>query len=181
MFRPARNLAAMAVVTISLFGATEARAADCPHSHAAAAAHANRADVMHATVCLINGVRRAHGLPSLRLNARLSRAARGHSRDMVRRRYFAHYTPEGLSPAHRVRGTGYLSGHRSWLVGETLAWWHAPATPAAIVKGWMHSPPHREILLHGAYRDVGIGVALGIPRPVGDRGATYTADFGVRW
>jgi uncharacterized protein YkwD len=180
MFRPTRSLAAIALLTIALLGATDARAADCPHAHAAAA-DASRTGVTHATLCLINGVRRAHGLATLRLNAQLSRAARGHSRDMVRRRYFAHNTPEGLSPAHRVRGTGYLAGNRRWLVGETLAWWRGSATPATIVRGWMHSPPHRHVLLEPSFRDIGIGVVLGTPRPPGRGGATYSADFGARF
>jgi uncharacterized protein YkwD len=180
MFHPTRNLVATALVAISLLGATDARAANCPHAHAAAA-NAGRPAVTDATLCLINGVRRAHGLAALRLDARLSRAARGHSRDMVRRRYFAHNTPEGLSPAQRVRRTGYLSGVRRWLVGETLAWWSGRATPATIVRGWMHSPPHREELLQPSFREVGIGVVLGVPRPPGRGGATYTADFGATW
>ena len=181
MFRPTRHLAAVvALFTISLLGATDAHAAHCAHAHAAAA-HAARADVTHATVCMINVVRRAHRLAPLRLNADLSSAARGHSRDMVRRRYFAHNSPEGLSPAHRVRATGYLSGHRRWLVGETLAWWRGPATPASVVRGWIHSPPHRHVLLDSSLRDVGIGIVLGVPRPPGRGGATYTADFGATW
>jgi uncharacterized protein YkwD len=141
----------------------------------------SRDEGARATLCLINSVRRAHGLSTLRLNRRLSSAARGHSRDMVRRRYFAHDTPEGLSPAHRVRATGYLAGHRRWLVGETLAWWRGSATPATIVTAWMHSPPHREVLLGASYRDVGLGVVLGLPGPRGHDGATYTADFGAKW
>ena len=184
MSRYRRTPALIALVTIALFGATvggaEARGADCAHAHAAAA-DVSRADVTHATVCLINSVRQAHGRAPLRLNAELSSAARGHSRDMVRRRYFAHNTPEGLSPAHRVARTGYLSGGRRWRVGETLAWWRGPATPAAIVRGWMHSPPHRHVLLEQSFRDVGIGMVLGVPEPPGRGGATYTADFGARW
>jgi uncharacterized protein YkwD len=180
MLRTTRNLAVVGLVAIAFAGDTNARAADCAHAHAAASA-ATRADVTRATVCLINGVRRAHRRGPLRLNAELSSAARGHSRDMVRRRYFAHSTPEGMSPALRVRGSGYLAGARRWLVGETLAWWRGQATPAQIVVAWMHSPPHREVLLHKGFRDVGIGVVLGTPRPAGRGGATYTADFGATW
>ncbi|HEX6652566.1 MAG TPA: CAP domain-containing protein [Thermoleophilaceae bacterium] len=183
MFRNGRRLAILAIAASALLGTTTtagAHAAVCEHAHAAAA-DTSPGDRAQATVCLINSIRRAHGLATLTLNARLSSAARGHSRDMVRRRYFAHYTPEGLSPAHRVRGAGYLAGHRNWLVGETLAWWRGSATPATIVTGWMHSPPHREVLLHPSFRDVGIGIVLGVPPPGGRNGATYTADFGARW
>ena len=183
MFRKRPYVVVLAIAATLPLGATsgaQAREAACAHAHAAAA-DTSRDERTRATLCLINSVRRAHGLSTLRLNPRLSSAARGHSRDMVRRRYFAHYTPEGLSPAHRVRGTGYLAGHRRWLVGETLAWWRGSATPATIVTAWMHSPPHRHVLLEPSFRDVGIGVVLGTPRPPGRGGATYTADFGVKW
>jgi uncharacterized protein YkwD len=43
----------------------------------------------------------------------------------------------------------------------------------------MESPGHRENILRGAYRDVGIGVVVGVPGSKG-LGATYTLDFGVR-
>lgn len=138
-------------------------------------------DFAHATMRLLNAVREAHGLSSLRPNAKLTEAARGHSRDMVRRRYFSHLTPEGLSFSDRIRSTGYLRTNRRWLVGETLAWgWRRRAAPARIVRAWLNSPPHREVMLNPAYRDVGIGVVTGVPRALPRGGATYTADFGVK-
>ena len=52
----------------------------------------------------------------------------------------------------------------SWAAGEALAWGSGrQATPRGIVYAWMHSPPHRAVLLGRKYRDVGIGVALGSP------------------
>jgi uncharacterized protein YkwD len=133
------------------------------------------------TLCLINVQRHSHGLPAVRLDPRLSQAARAHSRDMVRRRYFSHTTPEGLSFADRIRGTGYLRASRQWFVGENLAWgWRGRDSARRIVRAWMHSPPHREVMLNPAYREVGIGIVSGVPRPLPPGGATYTADFGVR-
>jgi uncharacterized protein YkwD len=43
----------------------------------------------------------------------------------------------------------------------------------------MRSPEHRKILLRPYYREVGVGVALGGPRPQAATEATFTADFGV--
>jgi uncharacterized protein YkwD len=144
-------------------------------------AQASRDEFTQATVHLINAVRDAHGLPAVRLNAQLSTAARRHSKDMVRRHYFSHVTPEGFTFADRIRRTGYLRTNRHWLVGETLAWgWRRRAAPARIVTAWMHSPPHREVILNPTYRDVGIGVVTGVPEPLPRGGATYTADFGVK-
>jgi uncharacterized protein YkwD len=147
----------------------------------AAQAQPSRADVAGTTLTLINAVRHHHGLHALRLNAKLSSAARAHSRDMVRRRYFSHDSPEGLTPVERIRGSGYLRTKGRWMVGETLAWgWRRRSSPARIVAAWLRSPPHRRVMLTPSFRDVGIGVAQGVPRPLPRGGATYTADFGVK-
>jgi uncharacterized protein YkwD len=134
---------------------------------------------VHATVCLINRARAQHGLSSLHSTGSLERAAAAHSRDMVRRDFFSHESPGGSTPQQRIDRTGYLSGARSWAIGETIAWGTGGfATPASIVRDWLHSPGHRAILLDGRFRDLGIGIAIGAPTASG--GATFTGDFGER-
>ncbi|MGN6190064.1 MAG: CAP domain-containing protein [Conexibacter sp.] len=156
-----------------------------PHHRAVGACNASHAVVRaaeirrsrDATLCLLNRVRARYGLPPLRLNAKLSRAARGHSRDMVRHRYFAHESRDGRSPFARMRATHYLPSRGSWWLGENIGWGSGSlAEPAAMVRAWMHSPPHRANILSRHFRDIGIGIAVGAP--VGGRGATYTTDFG---
>ncbi len=46
----------------------------------------------------------------------------------------------------------------------------------------MHSPPHREVILTGEFRDVGVGVSPAVPPVLGHgaRGATYAVEFAVR-
>jgi uncharacterized protein YkwD len=130
-----------------------------------------------ATLCLLNRVRSQHGLHPLRLNRKLSRAARRHSRDMVRRRYFAHASLDGRSPFARMRATRYVPRGASWTLGENIGWGSGSlGEPAALVRAWMRSPGHRANILSRRFRDIGIGIALGAP--VGGRGATYTTDFG---
>jgi uncharacterized protein YkwD len=132
--------------------------------------------VVRSTLCLLNAERRRHGLRSLRLNQRLSRAARRHSEDMARHRYFDHNSRNGSSFVDRIRRTGYLNGARRWKVAENIAWgtnWLA--SPRAIMKAWMNSPGHRANILEGGYREIGIGVATG-----SGRRAIYTTDFGTR-
>ena len=130
-----------------------------------------------ATLCLLNRVRARHGLPPLRLDPKLSRAARRHSRDMVRHRYFSHASRNGRSPFDRMRATHYVPRHASWWLGENIAWGSGSlAEPIAMVRAWMHSPPHRANILSRHFRDIGIGIAPGAP--VGGSGATYTTDFG---
>jgi uncharacterized protein YkwD len=134
-----------------------------------------------ATVCLLNRKRIARGMPRLRINPRLSRAARRHTRDMVRRRYFDHTSPRGVDMVDRIRSTGYLSGPFSWSVAENIAWGSSRrGSPISIVRAWMHSSGHRHNILNPAYRELGIGVVASAPSRVGGPSATYTTTFGVR-
>ncbi|MBS1869096.1 MAG: CAP domain-containing protein [Actinobacteria bacterium] len=148
----------------------------CSASHAPVRAATIRRS-RDATLCLLNRVRAQHGLPPLRLDARLSHAAGQHSREMVRRRYFGHDSANGRSPFDRMRATHYVPRNASWSLGENIGWGSgAFAEPIAMVRAWMHSPPHRANILSRTFRDIGIGIAPGAP--LGGRGATYTTDFG---
>jgi len=175
-------LAAMPLLAVPAAGAREHGRP--PHG-AVGACSASHAPVRAATIvrsrdamlCLLNRVRAQHGLPPLRLNVRLSHAAGQHSREMVRRRYFGHDSANGRSPFDRMRATHYVPRDASWSLGENIGWGSgAFAEPIAMVRAWMHSPPHRANILSRTFRDVGIGIAPGAP--VGGRGATYTTDFG---
>ena len=126
----------------------------------------------------LNAVRAEHGVPPLRTDRRLARAARAHSADMVARHYFAHESQGGERPCKRIARTGWLHGRWHWWVGENLAWGTKHrGRPPAIVAAWLASPPHRRVMLSSRYRAVGIGVARGTPWS--SRGWTYTADFGA--
>jgi uncharacterized protein YkwD len=144
--------------------------------------------VRHATLCMIDRVRVMHGLHRLRDNRRLRVAARRHSRDMVARHYFDHVTPTGVTMVTRILRTHYTRASAPWTLGENLAWGtQRLATPAEIVRAWMHSPAHRENILFRGFREIGIGIARSVPSHRGpvatsaaDAGATYTTDFGAR-
>jgi uncharacterized protein YkwD len=139
-------------------------------------AEATAARAARATICLVNRTRHSHGLPAVRSNAKLRRAAKAHSEDMIARGYFAHDSPDGASVMDRVKATGYFDGATVWKVGETIAGGTGSlATPRAVVRAWLHSPGHREILLDGDFAEIGLGVG-------GDAAssAMYTADFGRR-
>lgn len=134
-----------------------------------------------AAVCLINKRRSARGMARLRVNRRLSRAAAWHTRDMVRRSYFAHVSKRGRDVVDRLRNTHYLGGRFSWAVGENLAWGSGVlGTPRQIVRAWMDSPGHRRNMLDPRYREIGIGVVARGPVRTELPAATYTTTFGVR-
>ena len=130
--------------------------------------------------CLLNAERRARGLGSLRSDDRLRNAALGHSRDMVVKRYFAHRSQSGSSPAARIRAAGWIPRQGRWIVGENIAWGSGSlAAPSKIVRAWMASPGHRANILRRSFREFGVGVALGVPSGSGS-GATFNTAFGGR-
>jgi uncharacterized protein YkwD len=174
-YRPAVALAA--ALSLSLAAAPAASAA-CANAGASAETTTERV-LVRATLCVLNAQRARHDLSALRLNRKLSTAARRHSRAMVRERFFSHDSPSGASFVERIRATGYLTGASSWSVGENIAYGSGSrSTPRSIGRAWMNSPGHRANILSESFRQVGIGIASGTP--VGSGGATYTTDFGRR-
>jgi uncharacterized protein YkwD len=140
-------------------------------------AHAARA--RHATLCLVNHQRTRRGLRRLHTQGSLNNAAGKYARLMVAERFFDHVSPGGSTMAQRIERTSYLRHTRAWSLGENLAWGSGgSATPAQIVNAWMHSPGHRRNILDGSFREIGIGIALGVPN--GASGATYVNEFGGR-
>jgi uncharacterized protein YkwD len=166
-------------LAVLLFVVPSASAAGACSSANATAAKASKRALVRATLCVLNAERARHRLRPLRLNHKLSTAAQRHSRAMARRKFFSHTSPSGASFVDRIRSTGYLSGARSWTVGENIAYGSGGrSTPRSIGSAWMNSPPHRANILSGSFRSIGIGVASGTP--VGGGGGTYTTDFGRR-
>jgi uncharacterized protein YkwD len=174
--------AAAYLVSWTALGTATANASCARASAAPTGATAARFSARIAIRCLVNVQRRRHGLPPVLSSRRLRHAAEGLAGDMVRRKFFSHVTPGGSTVSSRVRRTGYLAGARNWSLGETLAWGEAnDATAAALVDSLMHSPPHRAIILDRKFREIGVGIAFGVPQPGAHAaGATVALDFGRR-
>ena len=176
-------LAACAVVVLpgaTAEAAKRKRGGECANTNTLPAP-GNLAEIRAAVLCLHNSERAAHGLPPLRENPKLRRAAQGHSDDMVASGYFAHESLSGADMADRILRTGYAR-NQGWSLGENIAWGTGSlGTAAEIQRAWMESPGHRANVLRRQFREIGIGVAVGAPVDAGGiDGATYTADFGVR-
>ena len=124
-----------------------------------------------AVVRLLNAARAEHGLPRLHAARRLSRAADGHTRDMLRRDFFDHASSDGTSWERRVRRYANASA-----VGETLASLSVRRGGAGrIVRMWMRSAPHRATILSGSFRRIGVARRWGSLGSAGK--AVVTADF----
>ena len=109
---PRLALALAMALTLALMAAPASQAA-CSSASASVKTAGKRA-LVHATLCVLNVERRKRGLRPLRLNRKLSRAARGHSSAMAARHFFSHDSLGGGSFVDRIRRTGYLRGARSW-------------------------------------------------------------------
>jgi uncharacterized protein YkwD len=124
-----------------------------------------RPDLEQQMLDLVNQERQANGLNPLAPDPELTEVARRHSADMFARGYFAHDTPEGLSPFDRMRAANV----RFTTAGENLAL--APTLPIAHT-GLMNSPGHRANILRREFGRVGIGVMDG-----GMRGLMVSQEF----
>ena len=124
-----------------------------------------RPDLEKRMLDLVNQERQAAGLQPLAPDPELTEVARRHSADMFARGYFAHDTPEGLSPFDRMRAANV----RFVTAGENLAL--APTIPVAHT-GLMNSPGHRANILRPQFGRVGIGVMDG-----GMRGLMVSQEF----
>jgi uncharacterized protein YkwD len=152
---------------------------DCPDADLEPNA-SNLGRVRAAILCLHNQIRASHHLPLLKENSRLIKAAVAHSSTMVNDGYFDHTDPDGDTFVDRILGSGYVKRNAAWTLGENLAWGTGDlSTPQGVMNSWMASPGHKANILKRAYREVGIGIRLGVPSDDGV-GATYTADFGVK-
>lgn len=123
------------------------------------------------TLRLHNRVRKSRGMRSLCVHPALTRAARSHSADMIRKDRLWHG-----NVGRRLKGFGY-----DWRTySENIAWGSGSrGSPERIFKSWMKSRGHRSNILNRRFREVGVGVDTGTFK--GQKGVSvYTVDFGTR-
>ena len=142
----------------------------------------NAADLAQRIHKLVNAERMKRKLTALAWDGKLARIATDHSRDMVRRNYVSHNTPEGHGFAHRYREGGYTCRITVGLIihtgAENIALgrryntmrtingvayydWNSPQDIARqTVDGWMRSTGHRANILGPQWKHQGIGVEI---------------------
>jgi uncharacterized protein YkwD len=131
---------------------------------------------------LINKEREREGLASLQWDDALADIARKHSRDMAKRNYFDHVSPDGLDMMRRYSQDGYACSVRvdnTFYTGaENIAlnhlydsvttvngvayydWNSLEKIAETTVQGWMKSPGHRQNILMPHWRREGIGIVV---------------------
>jgi uncharacterized protein YkwD len=187
---PARHLISAAVAVALLLAPAAAEANKTTAKAAAAPIECANTDLMPtgdnvdqvraAVLCLHNQIRQQRNLPLLKDNAKLRKAALGHSAEMVDEGYFDHTAPDGTTFVDRILAAGYVKRNADWTLGENLAWGTGDlSTPAGVMQAWMNSPGHRANVLKRSYRELGIGIRVGTPNDAGV-GATFSAEFGAK-
>jgi uncharacterized protein YkwD/nucleoid-associated protein YgaU len=117
---------------------------------------ANIVTVQQQMIEEVNARRDQNGLSALLADADLARIALAHAQDMVKRGYFAHVTPDGVSLRNRFEQQGLEA---DW-VGENIQRNTKPQaqTAAEAIYWFMNSAPHRANILHKRFNRLGVGV-----------------------
>ena len=104
---------------------------------------------------LTNEFRKQNGLNELKVNPLLNEIAKEKASDMLNKKYFAHNSPEGLTPWYWFIKNNYNYKY----AGENLAIDFIDSSQ--VVNAWLNSPSHRANLLNQNYEEVGIAVVSG--------------------
>lgn len=117
-----------------------------------------------------NSERQKVNEPTLKINPLLEEAARLKAEDMAKKEYFAHTSPEGISPWFWLKKVGYNYSR----AGENLAVHFVDSQD--VVNAWMKSPSHKANILNENYTEIGIATAKGIYK--GSEGIFVVQFFG---
>lgn len=108
-------------------------------------------------VDLANQDRTQNGvIAPLVINNLLTQAAQLKAEHMAENGYFAHNSPDGLTPWYWIRQAGYRFTH----AGENLAVKFSDSE--AVNSAWMNSASHRANILNGNFSEIGVALSQGI-------------------
>jgi len=117
---------------------------------------------------LTNEERAKNDVPPLVPNELLARAAQLKAEDMAAKGYFAHTSPEGITPWYWFNQVGYKYTY----AGENLAVNFFESEDLS--RAWMNSPTHRANIVKKEFTEIGIGVANGVYQ---GRNTVFVAEF----
>ena len=104
---------------------------------------------------LTNESRLAQNEPPLVRNPKLDKAAELKGNDMAMKQYFAHNSPEGVTPWHWFK----MAGYNFLYAGENLAINFTDSSE--VQEAWLLSPTHRANIMNVEFREVGIATVKG--------------------
>jgi uncharacterized protein YkwD len=112
----------------------------------------------------VNAFRQAHGVGKVHLSHSLEHSASSYSRYMMRSGYFGHQSRIHASRSYRTLGE-IIELQRGMRAGVGQAF-----------RAWVHSPPHRSVMLMSQFKFAGAGLVHG--RFQGHRSTIWTMHFG---
>ena len=116
---------------------------------------------------LVNLERSQNDLHPVVMNAELTAIAESYAQRMIEAKFFGHRDPvSGDGPAERAVAARYAF----IVIGENLA--AGQESAAEVMKAWMESESHADIILDPMWREVGIAVA-----PGGEHGVYWVQEF----
>jgi uncharacterized protein YkwD len=99
----------------------------------------------------VNNARTQNGLPALVLNTSLDESAQAKCSDMVTKNYWAHNSPDGLTPWDFIgKYTTYTHA------GENLE--YGSPTSQGVVTAWLNSPEHKANIMDSGFIQEGFGI-----------------------
>lgn len=117
---------------------------------------------------LVNLERAERDLQPLLVNPVLSKIAENYACRLIEGGFFGHEDPlNGYGALERAATAKYMF----YAIGENLA--AGPQTSAEVMKAWMDSPPHRDLILDPSWREIGIAVRNG-----GEYSIYWVQEFG---
>jgi uncharacterized protein YkwD len=114
----------------------------------------------------VNAYRAAHGVRKVHFSRSLSRSASSYSHYMMRSGYFGHASRIHASRRFRTLGE-IIEIHRGLRAGVRTAF-----------QAWVHSPPHRSVMLMSQFKFAGAGFVSGSFN--GHKDTIWTMHFGRR-
>jgi uncharacterized protein YkwD len=100
----------------------------------------------------VNAARAKAGCGPLRLNGKLTAAAKSHARAMAEQNFFGHAGKDGTRFSSRIKRQGY--SYRT--AAENIA--AGQKSAGQVVKSWLESSGHRRNMLDCRMQDTGIAV-----------------------
>lgn len=119
-------------------------------------------------VDLTNADRIKNNKPVLTISPVLENAAQMKANDMVTKNYFAHTSPDGLTPWHWFKKAGYSFSY----AGENLAVGFSESEQ--VNNGWLNSPTHKANIIDEHFTEIGIATMNGTRK---GKDATYVVQM----
>ncbi|MBP6856456.1 MAG: hypothetical protein KBC42_01485 [Candidatus Pacebacteria bacterium] len=107
-------------------------------------------------VDLTNDTRVSENKTPLIVNPQLEFAAQLKASDMVSKNYFAHTSPEGITPWYWFKKAGYSFSY----AGENLAVGFVQSED--VNNGWLNSPTHKANIIDEHFTEIGIATMKGV-------------------